>query len=47
MLDGPSGIGKSSTMLQIAHIAMTSEDPQFFVLYIPSGIPSNIISYGI
>lgn len=36
MLEGPRGIGKSSTLLQLVCTAVTAQDPQFLVLYAPS-----------
>lgn len=36
LLDGPKGIGKSSTLLQLVATAISSTDPEFLVLYAPS-----------
>lgn len=36
LLDGPKGIGKSSTLLQLVSTAVSSTDPEFLVLYAPS-----------
>lgn len=36
LLDGPKGIGKSSTLLQLVAAAISSADPEFLVLYAPS-----------